>query len=163
MMFNDMKHIKIIKHYFKMNSLGQVPLDESVGDLIMDLIIKGTIIETRNINGETSLDCYAVFSKPSNVDLQAGLEMTIIADGDEQYYHFTKEYKGAQIYPKGFAILGEVHVSNLNFAIKKSVQLKLSSSWIVKDAGMGIAVPTIPGTFNLIPSQIIQTKKIKLK
>ena len=146
-----------------MNTIGQVPFDESTGDITIGMTIKGTIIETRKMNGETSLDCYAVFSRPSNVDLQAGLEMTINADGDEQYYQFTKEYKGAQIYPKGFAFLGEVHVSNLNFTFKKSVLLKLSSSWIVKDAGLGIAVPTIPGTLNLIPSQVFQTKKIKLK
>jgi len=163
-MFNDMMHNKIVRRHFKIKTLGQIPFDESVGDITIAMTIKGTIIETRNITGETSLDGYAIFSKPRNVNLQASLEMTIITDGDIQCYQFERDYfKGAEIIQNGYAALGEVHVSHLNFSDKESVLLKLSPSWIVKDQGMGVAIPTLPGTLNLIPTQLFQTKTIKLK
>ena len=162
-MFNDMMHKRIIRRHFKMKTLGQIPFDENVGDITIAMTIKGTIIETRNISGETSLDGYAIFSKPNNVDLQASLEMMIIADGDTRCYQFEKEYRGTEIIQNGFVTLGEVHVSHLNFSDKRSVMLRLSPGWNVKDSGMGVAIPTLPGTLNLIPSQLFQTKTIRLK
>lgn len=59
--------------------------------------------------------------------------------------------------------IGEVHIPAFNINQYSNVEVKLTPTWVVIDPGMGKSVPTIPGTLNTIPLQLIKSKTYRIK
>ena len=164
MMYNEIRHPYKVRRKFSIGGWGQVPFsDRPASDANVYFDMRVTILEEHYPNGLITFDGYAVHSNSGNLDVIAGLEMKIVADGCEGHVLFTKQYTGSEIVQKGFHTLGEIHEHSCNFLNYKSVNVYLQPSWIVHDAGMGFSVPTVPGTLNTIPLHYITTKHYKLK
>lgn len=82
---------------------------------------------------------------------------------DRLHHGFSKQYFGPELLPLGYISIGEVHIPAFNINQYSNVEVKLTPTWVVIDPGMGKSVPTIPGTLNTIPLQLIKSKTYRIK
>ena len=164
MMFNDLAHKYIVKRRFTIKSLTQVPFSQTpAADANICLKIK-VYLEEKHILNNISIDGIAISSDQNHLNIRSDLSLEISSE-DKQilFTSFTKQYNGGEILPSGYSTLGEVHTPKFNIQKYKTVDVKITPYWTFVDPGLGRGTPTSILTFNLIPSQLLNTVRYKIK
>ena len=164
MMFNDLAHKYIVKRRFTIKSLTQVPFSQTpAADANICLKIK-VYLEEKHILNNISIDGIAISSDQNHLNIRSDLSLEISSE-DKQilFTSFTKQYNGGEILPTGYSTLGEVHTPTFNIQKYKTVDVRITPYWTFVDPGLGRGTPTSILTFNLIPSQLFNTVRYKIK
>lgn len=138
------------------------------GALVIPPKYKNIGISTKNIieliNGDIIINGYGIARNSANVESITNVNIEVYAENKVILQScFSKQYFGPELLPLGYISIGEVHIPAFNINQYSNVEVKLTPTWVVIDPGMGKSVPTIPGTLNTIPLQLIKSKTYRIK
>ncbi len=165
MMFNDLRHKYMVRRFFKFKGLGQIPFsDNPAADANIYFEISIDLLEIHNSNGDIIINGYGIARNSANVESITNVNIEVYAENKVILQScFSKQYFGPELLPLGYISIGEVHIPAFNINQYSNVEVKLTPTWVVIDPGMGKSVPTIPGTLNTIPLQLIKSKTYRIK
>ncbi|MBO4661054.1 MAG: hypothetical protein J5610_06315 [Prevotella sp.] len=164
MMYNELSHKYIVRRTIKIKTPAQIPFDMNPAtDANISLEIKISIQELHYPNGDLTINGYATACNSGNLNITTSLDMNIVMDSDVRNVTFKRQYFGFELSQKGFIPIGEVHENIYNISSYKHIDVNLHPHWAVFNGSLGNVVPTIPGTFNLIPVEYITSKQYRIK